>query len=82
MASRAQPGTQGAAGLGLALLFGLLLASLWQPASQWSFIGLSSAADKLLAGARVGLLLPVLTGVAAMLGFGMLAAGRFRRVEL
>jgi ABC-2 type transport system permease protein len=74
--------TQGAAGVGLLLLFGMVLAGLWSPLTRHSFIGLSSAANTLLGGGRPELIGPVLTGIAAAVGFSALAIVKFRRVEL
>lgn len=74
--------TQGAAGVGLLLLFGLLLIGLWPPMTEYTFVGLSTAGNKLLSGARPDLLLPVLTGGVAIVGFSALAVWKFQRVEL
>ena len=74
--------TQGAAGVGLLFLFGMLLAGLWGPLTRYTFIGLSSAGTKLLVGGDPSLGGPILTGLAAMTGFSALAVWKFRRVEL
>ena len=74
--------TQGAAGVGLLFLFGLLLAGLWGPLTRYTFIGLSSAGAKLLAGGDPALVGPVLTGVLGLAGFSALAVWKFQRVEL
>ena len=74
--------TQGAAGVGLLLLFGMLLAGLWSPLTRYTFIGLPSAGAKLLSGGDPAVLGPIITALAAMAGFSALAVWKFQRVEL
>lgn len=74
--------TQGAAGVGLLFLFGMLLAGLWGPLTRYTFIGLSSAGAKLLSGVDPSLAGPIVTAVAAIAGFSALAVWKFQRVEL
>lgn len=74
--------TQGAAGAGLAFYFLSLLLGLWPAANRFTFIGLTSAGQRILAGAEVALAWPLVTAGLAAVGFGLLAAWQFERAEL
>jgi ABC-2 type transport system permease protein len=74
--------TQGAAGVGLAVFFLSLLAGIWPPVTRYTYVGLMSVGQKILAGAHPELLGPVLTGIVATIGFGALAVRSFERAEL
>jgi ABC-2 type transport system permease protein len=76
------PSRGGAAGLGLGYLFLVLLISIWPPAVQWSFVGLSDVMAKVLTSKPVALGWPIGTAVVATALAAVAAIRVFERQEL
>jgi ABC-2 type transport system permease protein len=71
-----------AAGAGLGYLFLILLAGIWPPAVEYSFVGLGSAVGKLVASQPVTLGWPVATAVMLAIAAGIVTIRVFERQEL
>jgi len=71
-----------AAGAGLGFYFLTLLFSIWEPASEYTFIGLQSAMRDALRGEALSLGWPVATAIVAMVGGAFAAVRVFERQEL
>lgn len=76
------PSRGGAAGAGLALLFAMLLVTIWPPAARYSFAALPGSVDAALMGRELHLGWPLLTAGLAFGGFVAGAIARFRRQEI
>lgn len=71
----------GAAGAGLALLFAVLLGSVFPPVSRWTFAGLPSASTMALRGNPPDLTWPLLTAALGLVVTAAAAVWLFKRQE-
>lgn len=71
----------GAAGAGLAVLFAVLLASVFPPVSRWTFAGLPSASSAALRGNTPDLVWPLLTAALGLVAAATGAVWLFKRQE-
>lgn len=71
-----------AAGAGLAVLFGMLILSIWPPLNRWTFVGLTGASGSALMGRQVSVLWPLITAVLLLVLVTIAAIRIFERKEL
>lgn len=71
-----------AAGAGLAVMFGVLLLSIWPPLNRWTFVGLTGAASSALAGQRPEVTWPLVTAGFLLVLVTVAAIRVFDRKEL
>jgi len=76
------PSRGAAAGAGLALLFVMLLVTIWPPATRYSFAGLLGSVDAALRGHTLQVGWPLITAGLTFGGFVLAAILRFRRQEI